>query len=180
MRKLIVALMVLISLQANAGFNVTGSMESNQTTQPSVFVCQTNSTGGSSCKGYKPQESTSGPRVSIGYETKVSDVLGLDLNLSTNDKLDGRIDSNLILKVSDKVSVKAGPNLGKSFQSVYGQNSQKDTKLGFQVGAEYKLKDNLSLTGQVTQTNQSVEFAGYSDKLDLKTNSVSVGIKFNF
>lgn len=174
-----VIMLMLLSFSANAGMKGGVSFENTNSPNATQHVCKQTGPYSTSCHNDESKNNTNSIRGSIGFETQ--GVIGLDLNLSTNLSGNGRVDSNVIYTVNDKVKVKAGPNYTKQlYSNALGPKPSYEGGVGFQVGGEYKLTEKVSLSGQVGKTNQTLQYDGFSDKIKLDSTVTSVGVVFRF
>lgn len=180
MKKLLITIFMLVSLNAHAGFKGGVDLEQSSYKTDKTWVCKDN---GTVCQGYlAPDKTGNRPRGYIGYEHGITGNLGVDANLSLSSSTDARIDANLLYGVSDRVALKAGPNAILVLQDMYSSSTKRTVtpKPGFQIGVDYKLNDKIILAGQLTKSTQSIAYEGYNDQIQLETQSVSLGVRFNF
>lgn len=183
MKKLLIALMMVLSTQAFAGVKGSVGYEFTQNTTTQVIpytvctpVCQTVS------NTYEHKDQANTLRLNLGYEQRIAGPVSVDLMGGTNILInDLRLESNLKVDLSDNLSIKGGINR-LSKKSGYGINYEPG--MGYQAGLEYKLpaqgQVNPFVDVKYYQMNQGYTLDGSNSTNTIKSDAVSIGFGLTF
>lgn len=180
MTKLLVAILMLLTVSANAKLKAMGRIEATNKQIEKDYLEKPNGTGGTDSYRYSTVKSSLGPVAGGGVEYTLSDKFLIDVNLFLGSigQLELRPESNLIYKIDDTFSAKAGLNTVLVLSGEYKMTYQPG--LGGQVGAEYKFTDKISFEAGYVQTNQTLNRDGYSEGIKVKQHTFYGGAVFRF
>jgi hypothetical protein len=109
------------------------------------------------------KDSKWGVRASCGYEQDISELFAADVMVGSNTDLLTRSEVNLVVKVNEKINLKAGPNITHKLNGA--SNLDYSAGVGGQIGAEYKLEKGFYINLQAGLTHYSYTTPGSADPL---------------
>lgn len=182
MKTLILAAILMFTLNAQAGLKAGVGIENQESIQQSTGSCNSVYINGvlqsKNCSGYVEKKRANTLKVSLGYDLDLTDKYGLETSIGVNSLSNGSIELNGTYKMNDKITAKAGLNTSKDLNNAVISNTK--AGLGFQVGANYNLTPKLDLVGSIGSKSQSYEIKDVPGTQNQTSISANVGIAFKF
>lgn len=176
MKKLLLLLiLLLLPTLAFAGPKLTVSPEYNSTT----YIDTTYYPNGDVYDSSEYTINKTTVRFYLGYEFDINEDYKIDVVGSTDIDLLGRLETNLIYDVSDKLAIKAGPHIVKNFSS--SPDLSYSQGFGYQIGAEYQLKNNSFVDLKYANSKYDYNFKNLDfSSGEAKSSAISIGVGVRF
>lgn len=184
MKKLIIVLISLLAIQANAITLKTNlGIENYQTISQSNGSCTRTYIGttlvDSNCSSSVDKKQASALKAAIGARMAYNEFLGVEGYVGINSLQNGSIELLGVYTLNPKVDLKAGVNMSQDLNNQVIKAVKPG--LGLQAGVSYKVLDKTEIYGSIGSKSQSFENKyGQGERETLTSVTGQVGISFSF
>lgn len=182
MKNVIIALIMVFSIQVHAGLKGNVGLDTYEGVSQSNGSCTSTYVGGSlvskECDSKLDKKRVQTVRLSLGYDLMFTEKYGIEALVGVDSLTNAQAELNVLYKIDDKITAKAGLNTSKDLSNGVLKNMTSGT--GAQAGAIYKLTEKMDLFGAIGVRNQSYEVDLVPGSKNSSTIFGSSGISFRF